>query len=72
MTVGSSSKKIAGSTQGGCLLEYSGRVFSRHRESGQLAPVFGLHLPVELAKRVELESGSARAGWPLDPRLCHS
>ena len=28
MTVGSWSKNVAGSTQGGCLVEYLGRVFS--------------------------------------------
>ena len=30
-------------------------LFLWHRESGELAPVFGLHLPVELAERVELD-----------------
>ena len=56
MTVGSWSKNTAGSTQGGCLVEYLGRLFSSwHGENGELAPIFGFHLPVELAERVELD-----------------
>ena len=56
MTVGSWSKNTAGSTQGGCLVEYLGRVASVGTgKMGELAPVFGLHFPVELAERVELD-----------------
>ena len=55
MTIGSSSKNIAGSTQGGCLVEYLGRVFSFGTgKVRELAPVLGLHLPVELAQRIDL------------------
>ena len=55
-TIGSWSKNTAGSTQGGCLVDilWPGR-FRWHRENGELAPVFGLLFPVELAERVELD-----------------
>ena len=56
MTIGSWSKNTAGSTQGGCLVEYFGRVASVGTgKMGELAPVFGLLFPVELAERVELD-----------------
>ena len=56
MTVGScveehrrvNPRRLLGRILGPCL-------FLWHGESGELAPVFGLHLPVELAERVELD-----------------